>query len=156
MRKLAIVILLVMTACKRQVSVTTAPSSPPTTSANANAPGAANHREAVTRFLQAAKDQDVQALANVWGTASRGAARGFMAPEELEMRVIYMMKCLRHDSHSILTETPAVGDKRSFAVQIKYRTLTAVADFTTTRGPDNRYYLEQFDPAKLSVICSAK
>ena len=71
------------------------------------------------------------------------------------MRVIYMMKCLRHDSSTILTETPAVGDKRIFAVQSKYRSLTAVADFTTTRGPDNRYYLEQFDPAKLNVICSA-
>lgn len=155
MRKLAIVCLLVMAGCKRQVSVTSAPSSA-TESANANAPGAANHREAVTKFFQAAKVQDVQALANVWGTADRGAARTFMAPQELEMRVIYMMKCLRHDSYAILTETPAVGDKRIFAVQIKNRTLTAVADFMTTRGPDNRYYLEQFDPAKLSVICSAQ
>jgi hypothetical protein len=148
------VILLVMAACKRQVSVTSAPSSA-TTSANANAPGAANHREAVTKFFQAAKVQDVQALANVWGTAERGSARTFMAPQELEMRVIYMMKCLRHDSYSILAETPAVGDKRIFSVQLRNKTLTGVADFTTTRGPDNRYYLEQFDPAKLSVICSA-
>lgn len=155
MRKLAIVFLLVMTACKRQVVVSSAPSSQPAAGANANAPGAATHREAVIKFFQAAKVQDVQALANVWGTSSRGAARSFMAPEELEMRVIYMMKCLRHDTYTILTETPAVGDKRSFAVQSKYRSLTAVADFTTTRGPDNRYYLEQFDPAKLNAICSA-
>jgi hypothetical protein len=154
-RKLAIVFLLVMTACKRQVVVSSAPSSQPGPSANTNAPGAASHREAVIKFFQAAKVQDVQALANVWGTSNRGPARSFMAPEELEMRVIYMMKCLRHDSYTIMTETPALGDKRVFAVQSKYRSLTAIADFTTTRGPDNRFYLEQFDPAKLNVVCSA-
>ena len=156
MRKLAIVVLLVMTACKRQVVVSSAPSSQPSPSANANAPGAASHREAVDKFFQAAKAQDVQALANVWGSAARGAARNSNTPEDLEMRVIYMLKCLRHDSYTILTETPALGDKRVFAVQSKYRTLTAVADYTTTRGPDNRYYVEQFDPAKLNVVCSAR
>lgn len=155
MRKLAIVVLLVMTACKRQVVVSSAPSSQPAPSANANAPGAATHREAVDRFFQAAKVQDVQALASVWGSATRGAARTFMAPEELEMRVIYMLKCLRHDSYTIMTETPALGDKRIFAVQSKYRNLTAMADYTTTRGPDNRFYVEQFDPAKLNAVCSA-
>ena len=155
MRKLAIVFLLVMVGCKRQVRGTTAPSTQPATSANANAPGAATHRDAVTRFFQAAKIQDVQAMANVWGTADRGPARSFMEPAELEMRVIYMMKCLRHDTFSIFTETPAVGDKRIFAVQVKYKNLTAMSDFTTTRGPDNRYYLELFDLEKLNVICSA-
>lgn len=156
MRKLAIVFLLVMTACKRQVVVSSTPSSQPAPSANANAPGAANHREAVTKFLQAAKVQDVQALANVWGTADRGAARSFMDPQELEMRVIYMMKCLRHDSYAILTETPAVGDKRIFAIQVKYRNVTGVSDFTTTPGPNGRYYLLQLDLEKLSAICAAK
>jgi hypothetical protein len=144
-----------MVGCKRQVSVTTAPSSQPAATANPNATGAASHREAVTKFFQAAKVQDVQALANVWG-AERGPARSFMSPEELEMRVIYMMKCLRHDSFSILSETPAVGDKRIFAVQVRLRSLTAVADFTTTRGPDARYYVELFAPEKLNVICSAQ
>ena len=156
MRKLAIVLLLVMVSCKRQVVVSSAPSSPATPSANVNAPGAASHREAVTKFLQAAKVQDVQALASVWGTAERGAARGFMEPRELEMRAIYMMKCLKHDSYVILTETPAVGEKRIFATQLKYRNVTAVSDFTTTPGPNGRYYLLQLDLEKLNAICSAQ
>ena len=155
MRKLAIVLLLVMTACKRQVVVSSAPSSQPSP-ANANVPGAASHREAVAKFFQAAKAQDVQALANAWGSTERGAARNSNTAEELEMRVIFMLKCLRHDSYTIMTETPALGEKRVFAVQSKYRTLTAMADYTTTKGPDNRYYVEQFDPAKLNVICSAR
>ena len=109
----------------------------------------------MTKFLQTAKVQDVQAMSNIWGSADRGAARSYMEPDVLEMRVIYMMKCLRHDTVSVFTETPAVGDKRIFAVQVKYKNLTAMSDFTTTRGPDNRYYLELFDLEKLNVICSA-
>ena len=156
MRKVAIVILLVMTACKRQVVVTSAPSSqPPAANTNPNATGGATYRDALTRFLQAGKNQDVQAMANVWGTA-KGPARTLMPAQDLEMRIIYMMRCLRHDSYTILTETPAVGDKRIFAVQLKYGPLTAVTDFTTTQGPESRFYVETLDLSKVNVICSAK
>lgn len=157
MRKLAIVLLLVMAGCKRQVSVTTAPSQPATT-ANSNASGGANHREALTRFLQAAKVQDVQAMSNVWGTV-RGPARTdrtYMTIEQMEQRIIYMMRCLRHDSYTVPSETPAVGDKRTFNVQLKYGSLTAVTDFTSTPGPDGRYYVETFDIPKVNIICSAR
>ena len=157
MRKLAIVLLLVMVGCKRQVSVTTAPSQPATPS-NSNASGGVSHREAVTRFLHAAKVQDVQAMSNVWGT-TRGPARTdrtYMTVEAMEQRIIYMMRCLRHDSYTVPSETPAVGDKRLFSVQLKYGPLTAVTDFTTTPGPEGRYYVETFDIPKVNVICSAK
>jgi hypothetical protein len=156
-RKVAIVVLLVMVGCKRQAIVTSAPSSsqPTSATANPNAPGGATHREALTKFLQAAKAQDVQAMGNVWGT-TKGAARTFMAPQEMEMRIIYMMRCLRHDSYAILTESPAVDEKRRFDVQMRFGPLTAVTDFTTTRGQDGRFYLEMLNPDKLNVICSAK
>jgi hypothetical protein len=155
-RKLAIVLLLVMVGCKRQVSVTTAPSSAAT--ANPNATGAATHRDALARFMQAAKVQDVQAMSNVWGT-TRGPARNdrtYMSVEAMEQRIIYMMRCLRHDSYAILGETPATGDKRIFSVQIKYGPLTVVTDFTTTPGPEGRFYLESLDLPKMNTICSAK
>jgi hypothetical protein len=156
-RKLAIVLLLVMVSCKRQVSVTSAPAQPAAT-ANPNATGGASHRDALTRFLQAAKVQDVQALANVWGT-TRGPARTdrtYMTVEQMEQRIIYMMRCLRHDSYTVPSETPAVGEKRLFAVQLKLGTLTGATDFTTTKGPEDRYYVETFDIAKVNAICSAR
>jgi len=156
-RKLAIVVLLVMAACKRQVSVTSAPASQPaaTTTSNPNAPGGASHRDALNRFFAAAKAQDVQAMGNVWGT-SKGPARVIMSAQEMEQRVIIMMRCLRHDTYAVLAETPAVDGKRIFSTQIKYGPLTAVADFTTTPGPNGRFLVEQFDLTKLNVICSAK
>src|SRR5687768_858398 len=145
-----------MVGCKRQASVTTAPSSQPSgATTSPNVTGGATHRDALVRFLQAAKVQDVQAMANVWG-ASRGPARSFMSADELQMRVIYMMRCLRHDSHSTLSETPAVGDKRLFSVQLKYGPTTAVTDFTTTPGPEGRFYVENSNLEKTQAICSAK
>ena len=155
MRKVAIVVLLVMAGCKRQVVVSSAPSSQPSATANPNAAGGASHRDALTKFLQAAKQQDVQAMSNVWGT-NKGAARTFMEPQQMEQRIIYMMRCLRHDSFSVLTETPAVGDKRMFATQIKYGPLTAVTDFTTTPGPEGRFFVETLQLDKVNVLCTAR
>ena len=158
MRKLAILVLLVMVSCKRQVSVTSAPSGQPAATVNPNATGGAPHRDALTRFLQAAKVQDVQAMSNVWGT-TKGPARTdrtFMSIEAMEQRIIFMMRCLRHDSYTVNSETPAVGDKRIFSVTIKLGALTAVTDFTTTPGPEGRFYLETLDIGKVNVICTAK
>ena len=155
MRKLAILVLLVLVSCKRQVSVTSAPSNQPAATSNPNVSGASSHREALTWFLRAAKLQEVQAMANVWG-APRGPARSFMSPQELEQRIIYMMRCLRHDSQTVLSETPAEGSKRIFSVQLKYGPLTALTDFTTTPGPEGRFYVETLQLEKVNVICSAK
>jgi hypothetical protein len=147
-----------MTACKRQVSVTSAPSSQPTAaSANPNATGGATHREALTRFMQAAKVQDVQAMSNAWGT-SKGAVRtdrSFMTVDEMEKRIVIMLRCLRHDSYSVLNETQAIGGERIFQVQIKFKSLTAVSDFTTTPGPESRFYVRTLDFEKLQAICGA-
>ena len=157
MRKLAIVCLLVLVGCKRQVSVTSAPSQPSAT-ANPNAPGGSSHRDALDRFMRAAKNQDVQAMSNVWGSVKGPARtdRTYMTVQEMEMRIIYMMRCLRHDSYTVNAETPAVADKRTFNVTVKYGNVTAVTDFTTTRGPESRYFLETFDLPKAQAICGAK
>lgn len=147
MKKLAIVLLLVLAGCGRQVIVSTAP--------GAEASGGATPREAVDRFMASAKAQDLQAMSNVWGT-SAGPARGSMPQEELEMREIYMMRCLRHDSYTVRGETPSTGGDRIFSVEIKRGTLTPVADFTATRGPQSRWYVLTVDLAKLNPICVAR
>jgi len=144
-RKLAIVLLLVV-GCRRQVNVGTAP--------NPNAPGAASAREAVQMFMTTAKSQDIQAMSNIWGSAS-GSARSTMDQAQMEMRLVYMMRCLRHDSYTIMTETSAVAGERLFAVQVKRGTLTPVANFTATPG-QGRWYISNVDLPALNSICIAK
>jgi hypothetical protein len=150
-KKLAIVVLLVFAGCRRQVQVGTVPTADP------NAPGAATPRAAVQLFLATAKAQDLQAFSNIWGSSS-GPARtsAVMGAAELEQREIILMKCLRHDSYSILGETPAAGGERVFNVELKLGGVTARSDFTATLGPANRWYLRNFDTTKLQQICQTR
>jgi hypothetical protein len=105
-------------------------------------------------FMTTARSQDIQAMSNIWGT-SAGSARSTMDQQQMEMRLVYMMRCLRHDSYSIMTETPAVGGERIFAVQLKRGTLTPVANFTATPG-QGRWFVSNVDLAALNSICVAQ
>src|SRR5687767_4207675 len=67
--KLAVVVLLVVAACQRKVEVGSVPSANP----GPNASGATTAREALQLFLATAKAQDLQAMSNVWGSASGSA-----------------------------------------------------------------------------------
>jgi hypothetical protein len=117
-------------------------------------PGASNAREAIQMFMTTAKAQDIQAMSNIWGTSS-GSARSTMDQAQMEMRLVYMMRCLRHDSYTIMTETPAVGGERIFAVQVKRGTLTAVSNFTATPG-QGRWFVSNVDLPALNSICIDK
>lgn len=161
MKKLAIGLVIVLTAaaCRRQAIVTSAPpQQTPTTPAASNAPGGATAREALTKFFAAAKAQDVQAMSMVWGTKDAGpaATAGKMPQDEMEKRLIFMIRCTRHDSWSIKSESPLVGGDRQFTVELKLKTLTGVTDFVAVQGPGGRWYIREFDPEKLMrTICQA-
>ena len=147
MKKLAILCLLVAAACQRQVNVGTA--------AGPNAPGGATAREAVQKFLAAAKAQDLQAVSNVWGT-SAGPARTTMGREELEQREIILLCYLKHDSYRITSESPAANRERVFSVDLTFRDLTRSANFFATLGPADRWYLRTFESEKLTDICQRR
>jgi hypothetical protein len=147
-KKLAIVLLLVVAAgCQRRVTVGTAPS--------VNDPGGSTAREAVQKFLAAAKAQDLQAFSNVWGT-SAGPARTTMEKEELEQREIILLCYLKHDSYRVVSESPATNDERVVAVEIKFQDLSRIANFFVTPGPAKRWYVKTFDTEPLRDICSRR
>ena len=147
MKKLAIVGMFVVAACTRPVSVGTA--------GNPNAPGGATAREAVQKFLAAAKAQDLQAMSNVWGT-SAGPARTTMEREELEQREIILLCYLKHDSYKLGSESPAANGERVFDVEMTYKDVTRTANFFATPGPAGRWYLRAFDNEKLTDICQRR
>ena len=144
-KKLAVVALLAVAACHRQVRVGSALTS--------NTPGGATPREAVQLFMSAAKAQDIQAISNVWGTAA-GPARSTMDKTELEMREIILMCYLAHDSYHVLGEAPGVNGERVLAVEVKYQDLTRSTNFYATRGPASRWYVARFDNIALQDICA--
>ncbi len=149
MKKLAIVLLLVFVAgCRqRQVVVGTAPS--------ANDPGGATAVDALSKFMAAAKAQDLQAFANVWGTTA-GPARSTIAQAELEQRSIILLCYLKHDSYRVVSESPATNNERVFSVETKFRDLTRSANFFATPGPANRWYVKNFEIEKLTDVCQRR
>jgi len=146
-RKLAIALLLVLSACRRQVEV----GSPATGTV-----GAATPREAVQRFMAAAKAQDLEAMSVIWGSAA-GPARATMSRETWEMREVVMMSCLKHDSYRVVGEAPAAGGERLLLLELKYQDLTKTTNFTATReSSSGRWFVGAVEMDPIREICSRK
>lgn len=153
MKKLVILSLLVVagaTGCKRQVTTP-----PAAGGAAGTGVGAATPREAVQRFMAAAKAQDLQAISMIWGT-SAGPARATMGQQELEMRIVSFLPCLKHDSYQVRSDGPAAGGERMMSVELRFRDLTRSSNFYATPGPANRWFVRQFDQIALRDICVRK
>ena len=156
MKNLAIVLLLVAAGCQRQVAVSTTPTttaSPP--AVTGSVPGAASASDAVRLFLAAITAQNVQALADVWGTKD-GSIRRNVPMDEVEKRAIYLMRCLRHESYVVQTESPAAGGDRVMMIQLKRGPLAPSGLFTMTEGPQGRWYVSNLDTEAFNSICTAR
>jgi hypothetical protein len=153
-KKLAIVLLLVAVGCHRKVEVRTAP--PPANGAvGTNPTGAATPRAALEQFLAAAKSQDVQAFARIWGSVN-GPIIATLPRDEIEQRSVILFCYLQHDSLRITRELAASGGERLVTADLRYKTVMRSADFITTRGkPNNLWYVKQFEPTTLNDICAA-
>ncbi len=141
-KKLAIAALLVVAACR------------PTTTAGPRAGGANSPRDAVERFLATAKSQDYDGMGLVFGSKA-GPARSTIGKVELQKREFIFMRCFRHDRFDIGTETGKPTGERVLGTQIWFKDLTASTSFTLVQGPNERWYVEQFEPDPLQRICAA-
>lgn len=142
-KKLAIVALLVVAGCRGQ-----------TTTAGPRAGGASTAREAVERFLATAKSQDYDGMGLVFGSKA-GPARATIEHVELQKRQFIFMRCFRHDRSQIGIETGKPTGERSIGAQVWYKDLTATTNFTLVQGPNERWYVEQFEPDPLQRICAS-
>ena len=154
MKKLAIAALVVVAGCRAHA-----------TTAELRAGGAAAPREAIERFIGAAKAQDYDGMSLAFGSAD-GPARAVPPkgitrkqrrswPNDLKQREFIMMRCLRHDRVQIGTETPTPTGARVYGVQVWFKDLTATTNFTVVQGPNERWYVLQFEPDPLQRICAS-
>lgn len=150
MRRLAMLIVCaaaLVGGCRRQVDVGS-----PATPALPGGTGGATAREAVERFMTAARVQDLDAMSQVWGTTS-GPVRSTMNRQEWEMREVVFMRCLRHDSWRVLGESPAAGGERLMIIETRFKDLTRSTNFYAVMGPQQRWYVRAFDMPPLEAIC---
>ena len=147
MKRSILLFLLAVVACKSGST-----SSPVSGAPSPNLPGAAAPRQAVERFLGAAKSQDLQEMSIAWGT-SKGPARDQFERTELEKRLIVMQGCYDTDKHRILDEQPADNGKRVLRVELTKGAVTKTPRFTTVKGPSDRWYVEDADFAAVTALC---
>src|SRR5262249_34567493 len=112
-------------------------------------------RQAVERFLGAAKSGDVQELAVAWGTA-KGPARDQFERAELEKRLIIMQGCYDADKYKILDEQPADNGKRTLRVELTKGTITKTARFTTERSSAGRWFVQDADFGAITPLCKQR
>jgi len=153
--KRTILLLLTVAACRSASTPspsTTSSPSPGSSASSANLPGAAAPRQAVERFLGAAKSQDLQEMSIAWGT-SKGPARDQFERAELEKRLIVMQGCYDSDKHQVVDEQPGDNGKRVLRVEITRGAVTKTPRFTTVKGPSDRWYVEDADFAAVTALC---
>jgi hypothetical protein len=127
----------------------------PSTTPTPVAPGAASPKEAVTRFLDAAKMGDLQAMSAVWGTPE-GSIRDQMPRDTVEMREIYIAKCVRHDKFTIVSDEPGQTGTRVLTVQLVRGPLTRQSEFLEVQDQKGRWYVQKFQIEKLNDICMSR
>lgn len=118
-------------------------------------PGAATPSAAVTAFLDAGKAGDLQAMSAVWGT-STGSIRDQMDAKQIEQREIYLISCTKHDRFTVVSEAPGPQGMRVLNVQITRGALTRASNFSVVQGPQNRWYVFNFEIFPLDDICKAR
>ncbi len=150
MKRTILLLSLAVAACKSGSSAGSSAPAPAT--ASANLPGAVAPKQAVERFLGAAKAQDLQELSIAWGT-SKGPARDQFERTELEKRLIVMQGCYDTDKYRIVDEQPGDNGKRILRVELTKGTVTKTPRFTTVKGPSDRWYVEDADFGAVTALC---
>ncbi len=152
MKKLIIAVAL-LSACSSAPPAKPAPAPAPVISGNQT--GAADPVAAITAFLAAAKQQDIQALGALWGD-TQGPARDRMDRAEAEKRELIMICYLKHDRYDIAGDAPNPGGTRAIVVNMTLGNLTRSANFNVVQGPARRWYVQDVDLKSLQDFCSRR
>lgn len=91
----------------------------------------------------------------IWGSPE-GPIRDTRAREEVEQREAILMCYLKHDSYRIVNEAPGASSERVMGVELQFRDLTRLANFTVGQGPSDRWYVFRFDIDPLRDICARR
>lgn len=117
--------------------------------------GAASPERAVDAFIAAAQAQDLQALGGIWGSA-KGPARETMDRAELEQRELILIRLLCQEQARVTSSTPGTEGRRILRLDMTRAGRTVPVTFTTIRGPEERWYVEDVEVVKLQELCTSR
>ena len=154
MKKLSIALVLVA-ACHGSSAKPTPAVRPAGAPFGTAAGGATSARAAVASFLGAARNEDLQAMALVWGTAA-GPARTTIPRAELEKRELIMMCFLRHDRYQLVSDAESTNGTRRVEVELEQGMLIRTTSFIVVPAPDGRWYVQSFDMEAVRDFCARR
>ncbi|MBM4194838.1 MAG: hypothetical protein FJ202_10735 [Gemmatimonadetes bacterium] len=106
--------------------------------------GAGAPRGAVEQMLVAAQQQDLQAIAAVWGD-ERGLTRERLDRNELESRTFIMACVLRHETRKLGDPQPAANGRVFITAELKQGANTGEARFIAARTGAGRWLVSDVD-----------
>lgn len=117
------------------------------------AAGAVGPRQAVEAFLATIEAKDIQAMSLVWGSTD-GPVRDHMARDQMEKREILMQCYLKHDAAKIGDQSPGPEGRIIFKVELVQGPRKRTTNFTTVRGPSDRWYVFDVDLSAMQDFCN--
>jgi hypothetical protein len=108
---------------------------------------AANASSAVTSFLQAVSDSNIDKMARLWGTMA-GPSALTKQPPDYERRVAVMQAYLRHDDSRIVTDAPDAGPTRHLVqAELRRAACTWTVPFVVIQLADSSWIVNSVDLA---------
>ncbi len=100
---------------------------------------------AVTGFLQAVSDSNIDKMAMLWGTAAGPSART-KQPPDYERRIVVMQAYLRHDDSRIVTDAPDTGPTRHLVqAELRRSACTWTVPFVAIQLADSSWIVNSVD-----------
>lgn len=137
----ALLVLLAVAGCRRNVT-------------SSDTAGARNPQEAVVQFLDAARAQDLDAIAAVWGNAE-SPVRERISRQELERRLLIMTCHLKHDESRVGPAQQGEGGRLTYTVELTQGTKQGSVPFTVIRNSrTDRWFVEDVDLRPVQTFCT--
>lgn len=100
---------------------------------------------AVTGFLQAVSDSNIDKMAMLWGTAAGPSART-KQPPDYERRIVVMQAYLRHDDSRIVTDAPDTSPTRHLVqAELRRSACTWTVPFVAIQLADSSWIVNSVD-----------
>ena len=116
-------------------------------------PGAATPSLAIKTFMTAIKNQDLDALALIWGS-EKGPARDVTSSDQIRKRELIMECYLQHDSYTVQSDVEQQRGLHVVSLQITKGTFTRNTKTQVVLGPNNRWFVDNIELEPLKDLCS--
>jgi len=147
----ALFLMFLVAACGGNTPANTSPG--PAMATSQSDPGAATPTLAIQTFMAAIKNQDLDALSVIWGSA-KGPARDVGPADQLRKRELIMECYLQHDSFGVQSDVEQQKGLHVMSLQITKGSFTRTTKTQVVQGPNGRWFVDNIELEPLKDLCS--